>query len=174
MALQSMEVGGSSPARARRQPGAGRPSAVLAPPAPIVVPVPRLGIDLVAVEEVAEAVARHGDRYLRRIYTDHELASCQGANGRRMESLAARFAAKEAALKVLRPVGARPPWRDIEVRRGANGACELKLYGSAASAASAQGLQELSVSLTHHAGLAVAAVVGLCLPRPGPEAPDVG
>ena len=78
----------------------------------------RVGTDLVPVGEVADSVARFGDRYVGRIYTDHEFASCcQGTPSVVAAGLAARFAAKEATIKVLRPVGQQPDWRSIEIRR---------------------------------------------------------
>ncbi|MGH9083005.1 MAG: holo-ACP synthase [Acidimicrobiales bacterium] len=134
-------------------------------PEPVDLTAVRVGVDLTAVSEVADSVAKLGDRYLHRLFTEHELASCRGADGPRTESLAARFAAKEAALKVLRPVGPRPEWRDIEVRRNDDGSCDLQLHGGAATLAAARGVEHLSVSLSHHSGLAVAVVAGTC--RPG-------
>jgi|SRR6185437_3143115 len=121
----------------------------------------RVGVDLTAVGEVEASLAAQGDRYLRRLFTDHEVASSQGLQGLRAESLAARFAAKEAVVKVLRPTGPRPEWRDIEVRRHENGACDIVLHGSAATLAASQGIEELQVSLSHEGGMAVAMVIGL-------------
>lgn len=118
----------------------------------------RVGVDVLAVDEVADSVERFGERYLRRVYTDHERASCAGAPS----GLAARFAAKEAALKVLRPTGARPDWRSIEVVRQPEGACDIRLHGTAARLADDAGLGPLAVSLTHDAGVAAAVVVALC------------
>ena len=95
----------------------------------------RVGTDLCSVQAVADSVATFGDRYLRRIYTDHELEYCGTDPARANERLAARFAAKEAAVKVLRPVDVRPNWLSIEVRRDPGGWCELSLTGSAAEMA---------------------------------------
>ena len=92
----------------------------------------RVGTDLCSVQDVADSVERYGDRYLRRVYTDHELEYCSSDPARSAERLAARFAAKEATVKVLRPNDARPDWRTIEVRRDPSGWCELSLTGSAA------------------------------------------
>ncbi len=136
----------------------------------------RVGLDLVDPADVAASVARFGDRYVERVYTDHEIACCRrpgraGTAGTyAMDSLAARFAAKEAALKVLRPVGARPAWRSIELHRTAGGWCEIHLSGSAAALAADAGIDGLSVSLSHEASLAAAVVVGWCAPRVGGEA----
>lgn len=119
-------------------------------------PACRVGVDLTAVADVAAAIDVHGDRYLRRIYTDHELESCGGSEAVRCESLAARFAAKEAVVKLLEPHGARPPWRDIEVRRAANGSCTVALHGAACRLAAGQGIDGIALSLSHEGGLAVA------------------
>ena len=115
----------------------------------------RVGIDLVDVARVREAIAAHGERYLARIYTDAERADCRDDP----ERLAARFAAKEAALKVLRPDVDAVPWRTIEVRRSPTGWVELSLTGQAAELARRAGLQELALSLTHEGDRASAVVV---------------
>ena len=122
----------------------------------------RVGVDLTDVAEVAESLERFGDRYRRRLYTEHELASCADTPALAAPGLAARFAAKEAALKVLRPTGARPPWTSIEVRRHEDGWCDLVLHGEAARLARAEGVGSMAVSLTHEAGMAAAVVVARC------------
>ncbi len=121
----------------------------------------RVGVDLVDVADVASAVDQFGDRYLQRVFTDHERASAVGPDPVRFAALAARVAAKEATIKVLRPTGARPDWRNIEVRREPEGACGLHLSGSAARLAAQAGLGTLAVSLTHEGALAAAVVVGV-------------
>ncbi len=130
------------------------------------VPSVRVGIDLVEVDEVAGSVRRFGDRYLHRLFTPHELASCRTDRGTAgpgdaysAESLAARFAAKEAVVKVLRPVGARPEWRTIEVHRSDAGWCEIRLSGRAAGLAAEARLADFTVSLTHESMMAVAIVM---------------
>jgi holo-[acyl-carrier protein] synthase len=123
----------------------------------------RVGTDLCSVDDVAESVATFGDRYLQRVYTDDELEYCGRDPARSAERLAARFAAKEATLKVLRPIDARPEWRSIEVRRDPSGWCELSLTGSAAALAREAGITSLAVSLSHEGGLANAVVVAAVL-----------
>jgi holo-[acyl-carrier protein] synthase len=118
-----------------------------------------VGVDLVDISEVAHSVKRFGDRYLRRVFTEHELSCCTGAPDTAAASLAARFAAKEATLKVLGPYDARPDWRSIEVVRLANGACKLRLRGAAARLAVERGLGPFALSMTHEAGMAAAVVV---------------
>jgi holo-[acyl-carrier protein] synthase len=118
---------------------------------------------VVAVHSVANSIARFGDRYVRRIYTEHEIESCLGPPSVRSAGLAARFAAKEATLKVLRPIGQRPDWLSMEVLRHADGWCTMALHGHAATLATEEGIGELAVSLTHEDDVAAAVVVALCL-----------
>jgi holo-[acyl-carrier protein] synthase len=126
----------------------------------------RVGVDLMVVAEVARSVEVFGDRYLNRIFTPHEIRSCRisrpGETPARYsaESLAARFAAKEATVKVLRPADARPEWRSIEVHRDRRGWCEIRLGGLAAAMADDAGLEELAVCMTHESMMAAAVVVG--------------
>lgn len=122
---------------------------------------PCVGVDLVDVAEVAASVARFGDAYERRVFTERERAQCTGSPLARAASLAARFAAKEATMKVLEPEVVRPDWRGIEVDRLPSGACRLRLSGSAGVLAARRGLRTWAVSLTHHGGLAAAVVVAV-------------
>ena len=126
----------------------------------------QVGVDMVSVGDVAASISRFGDRYLCRVYTEHERACCEGAAEMRAAGLAARFAAKEATLKVLRPVGARPDWRSIEVCRRRGGACDIRLSGQAARLAVAAGIDHLAVSLTHEGPYAAAVVVATSIDPP--------
>ena len=120
----------------------------------------RVGIDLVCIEEVSTSLARFGSRYLDRIFSQDERADCLRETAKVAPgSLAARFAAKEGTLKVLRPNGHAIPWTAIEVRRAAGGWCELRLGGAAAALADAQALGGLEVSLSHDGAYATAVVV---------------
>jgi holo-[acyl-carrier protein] synthase len=134
----------------------------------------RVGADVVAVHQVAESIAHFGSRYLERVYTDHELSSCVGGPPVRAAGLAARFAAKEATIKVLRPVGHQPDWRSVEVRRHSEGWCTMGLSGYAAALAAQAGIADLAVSLTHEGDVAAAVVVALCSPRADVTAPAGG
>jgi holo-[acyl-carrier protein] synthase len=118
----------------------------------------RTGVDTIEIERVRTAIERHGDRFLRRVYTPAELASCGG----RVESLAARFAAKEAVAKALGTGIWRHgvSWTDIEIRRHReSGAPFLVLHNAAADQSDALGLREWSLSLTHDRRRAIAFVV---------------
>jgi len=114
---------------------------------------------MIEIERVRAAIDAHGDRFLHRVYTGAELACC----GRRVESLAARFAAKEAVAKALGTGIWRNGvmWTDIEVLKEASGAPVLHLHGAAAAIAAAKGLNEWSISLSHDRSRAIAFVVAL-------------
>jgi len=117
----------------------------------------RVGIDLVSVDSIREAVALHGDRYLERIYTPREIADCRDGDEVAFERLAARFAAKEAGMKALRlPPSEGLDWRSLELVREPEGWTWLRLTGRAAELA---GTHELSVSVTHEGPFAMAVVV---------------
>jgi holo-[acyl-carrier protein] synthase len=112
-----------------------------------------VGIDLVGYEEITEAL-RHGDRYLRRIFTEGELDVC----GTRPRLLAACFAAKEATMKALRRADQPIPWHSIELRMRRGSLPSLELSGAAAALAQERGVTRLSVSVTQ-SGHSAAAVV---------------
>jgi holo-[acyl-carrier protein] synthase len=122
----------------------------------------RVGIDLASSESIRESIREHGSHYLERVYTESELRDCRSAEGLDPLRLAARFAAKEATLKVLRPAGEGISWRMIEVLRDPGGWVELRLSGAAAALAEMAGLKDFSVSLTHEGEMAGAVVVASC------------
>jgi holo-[acyl-carrier protein] synthase len=115
----------------------------------------RVGVDLVSVTAVEAALEDHGDRYLARIYTPAEVAECAGDATR----LAARFAAKEATLKVLHAHDIGIAWPSIEVVRTDWGGVSLALTGVAAARAAEEGLASFALSLSHEDGFAVAVVI---------------
>jgi holo-[acyl-carrier protein] synthase len=119
----------------------------------------RVGVDLVAIPEVSESIARFGRKYLDRVFTARELNDCSGEGYELASRLAARFAAKEAATKVLRPGDQGVGWRSIEVQRAAEGWTELALHGEAAALARSQGLNSFAVSISHEGAYATAVVV---------------
>lgn len=120
----------------------------------------RVGFDLVSVAAVDDELrAPTRDRYLARVYTEREVADCTTAGVVSAERLAARFAAKEATIKVLQVRNVGFSLRDIEVRRTPSGGVDLELAGAVAELARSAGMVELSLSLTHEAGMAGAVVV---------------
>lgn len=122
----------------------------------------RVGVDLVPVQDVRDALAAFGERYLRRIYSDREIADCSAGSRPRAPELAARFAAKEAVLKVLQ-IGHEPvPWREIEVTGTHRSLHGLLLSGCAATLAEKSGIAEFGLSLSCRQGIATALVVAQC------------
>ncbi len=119
----------------------------------------RVGIDLLGVEDVEDALATHAERYLARVFTAQEVEDSRAAGALAPARLAARFAAKEAAFKVLRPGDVALPWTSVEVARAPGGAPALRLAGPAAALAREAGLGPMSLSMTHERGLAAAVVV---------------
>jgi holo-[acyl-carrier protein] synthase len=124
----------------------------------------RVGTDIESIEDVRASIERCGARYARRIFTDHEIDCCGGVTSSAASGLAARFAAKEAVIKLLQPVDTIPTWRSIEIERLDGGASRVQLSGDAALLARHAGISSLSLSMSHGAGIATATVVGLCQP----------
>ena len=118
------------------------------------------GIDMVACDRIAEAVSRHGERFLHRVFTPIELDYCRGRK-REIEHLAGRFAAKEAVLKVL-GTGWQDgtSWTDIEVRNLPSGQPEIRLTGRCREIADQLGLTNVLISISHIETHAIASAIG--------------
>ena len=119
-----------------------------------------VGVDLVSVARMRESIEKVGARFLRRVFTKREIAYCSQSEASAAERFAARFAAKEAALKVLRIESA---WMEllpsIEVVRAPGGWCDLALKGDALTAARHRGVTHWSLSLSHEGNAAIAVVL---------------
>lgn len=118
-----------------------------------------IGTDLIEIARIAQSIDRYGERFLRRIFTAAEIDYCRRKKNA-AESLAARFAAKEAAAKALgtgisRGIG----WLEIEVTRQPGARPHLQLIGRAAQRASDLRIAKISLSLTHSRDIALAVVV---------------
>jgi holo-[acyl-carrier protein] synthase len=132
------------------------------PPSSVLV-----GTDIVEIRTVEESLARFGDRYVSRVYTLEEARYCASAGSRAASRFAARFAAKEAAAKVLRLANDEVfDWRSIEVVRGDDGWCELRLHPLARRLARRAGLRAFAVSLSHEERYATAVVIAERSQRP--------
>ena len=117
-----------------------------------------IGIDATDIPRVAEMLARYGDRFLRRVFTDGEIAYC---TRRRNPApyFAGRFAAKEAAMKALGTGHACGVlWHDVEVVRE-EGPPRLLLHGAAAEHATGLHVVRSLLTITHAEALAVAQVM---------------
>jgi holo-[acyl-carrier protein] synthase len=120
----------------------------------------RVGTDLVHVSEISNSIEAFGERYLARVFTPAELLTCRSTNGYSVERLAARFAAKEAATKVLRPDEGLS-YHNIEIVLDDAGAPKLVLHEAARRRAEALGLQDTSLSVSHDGDYAVAIVAAV-------------
>ena len=148
--------------RAISLPPEAEPTIASAPAREERLPVPALavGVDLIAVPRVERALERHGERFLRRVFTPAEVIYSRG----RAPELAARFAAKEAVSKAL-GVGMRilatdgVEWHEVEVLGDWRGRPEVYLHGRAAQRAAQLGLTRWAVSLSHEREYAIAFVV---------------
>jgi holo-[acyl-carrier protein] synthase len=132
-----------------------------------VKPAPHIevGLDLVQIGQIQDSLDRFGRRFLTRIFTEGELRYCMAEPGPSTSRLAARFAAKEAARKVLGIGEQAIGWKSIEVVRTSAGSCELVLHGEARALAEKAGYVALSLSMTHESDYASAVVVAERRPR---------
>ncbi len=117
------------------------------------------GIDIIEVWRIEEAVRRHGDRFLDRVYTTTERSYCDALASPALH-YSARFAAKEAFSKALGlGIAQGMAWQDIAIRNDARGAPRLELFGRAAQLAADLGVSAAHVSLSHSQSVAAAIVV---------------
>jgi len=116
-----------------------------------------LGIDIIKVDRIRASLERFGDRFTRRVLTEPERRYVRG----RPETMAGRWAAKEAVSKVLglgvRGIG----WRDIEIERLPTGQPSVRLHGRAADRAEQLGMERVAVSISHESDYAVAIAFGI-------------
>jgi holo-[acyl-carrier protein] synthase len=118
-----------------------------------------LGLDIAEIDRITAAITRHGAAILERLYTPTEVAYCE-SHKNKFERYAARFAAKEAAMKALGTGwthGVR--WRDIEVANAPGGKPTLRLQGVARQFAEKLGVRNISLTITHSGNLALAQVI---------------
>jgi holo-[acyl-carrier protein] synthase len=115
------------------------------------------GVDLIEIARIDEVVTRHGKHYLERVFTSAELEYC----GKRAESLAGRFAAKEAVAKALGTGIGDISWKEIEILGDEQNAPTLRLHGMAENKARELGLTTWSLSISHSQSHSVAFVVAI-------------
>ena len=137
--------------------GSGASAGIVPPSGIVPAGTTELGIDIIKVDRIAASLARFGDRFTRRVLTPHEQRHVRG----RPETMAGRWAAKEAVSKVLglgvRGIG----WRDIEIERLPTGQPSVRLHGRAAARAEQLGMSRVAVSISHESEYAVAVAFGV-------------
>ena len=117
------------------------------------------GIDIAEVPRIRQSIERFGPRFLERIYTEAEMRYCD-SKANRVERYAARFAAKEAAMKALGTgwnYGVR--WRDCEVVRKPGGRPTMQFHGMAGEFAAKLGVKNIALSISHTEEQAIAQVI---------------
>jgi holo-[acyl-carrier protein] synthase len=119
-----------------------------------------VGVDAIEIERIAAALEKFGQRFLNRIYTQKE----RDRYGDRPAELAARFAAKEAVMKVLGTGVRGIRWRDIEVMPNRRGKPIVQLHETAAKRARLLGFRHVAISLTHSRNDSIAVVAATKLP----------
>jgi holo-[acyl-carrier protein] synthase len=117
----------------------------------------QIGVDIIEIGRIRQAIRRWRGHFLERIFTENELK----AYGSRIESLAVRFAAKEASMKALNAGENKIAWRDIEILSDSQGKPVVRLYGNALKQLNVLGLSGLEISLSHSRENAIALVIGL-------------
>jgi len=118
-----------------------------------------MGVDIAEVDRIRAAIERHGEPFLRRVFTAAEREYCEQFRNK-YERYAGRFAAKEAAMKALGTGWRRGVrWVDFEVVRESSGRPTIRLDGEAIKIASQLGVQRVSLSITHTASQALAQVI---------------
>ncbi len=116
-----------------------------------------IGTDIIEIARLEEAIGQRGESFLQRMYTGAELDLYRN----QLPSLAARFAGKEAVIKVLgKPGGSAPGWKDIEILSDSSGRPVVNLYGKAKEQATNLGLRGVAISLSHSREYAVAIAIG--------------
>jgi holo-[acyl-carrier protein] synthase len=152
----STPEGGSGPSEETGVAAAGEAELVAALPAP-PPDTTELGIDIIRVSRIQDSINRFGARFTQRVLTPAEQAYVRG----RAETMAGRWAAKEAVSKVLglgvRGIG----WRDIEIERLPTGQPAVKLHGRAARRAEQLGMGRVAISISHESDFAVAIAYGV-------------
>jgi holo-[acyl-carrier protein] synthase len=116
-----------------------------------------LGIDIIEIKRISQAVSLWRDRFKGRIFTGKELELCKG----NIESLAVRFAGKEAVFKALSKPGIWLSWQDIEILCKEDGRPYIILYGEAMKRFNELGLESIEISMSHSRENAIAVVIGL-------------
>ena len=148
------------------QPGVAVPATLFAPSGVAGLPAPLLptqgvnvavGVDIIEIKRIRGTLARHGERFLQRVFTMHEIQQCRG----KALKLAGRFAAKEAISKALGTGMHGISWREIEVVQLSSGRPTVRLYGNASSRATQLALSAFDVSISDLAQFSIAIAVAV-------------
>jgi holo-[acyl-carrier protein] synthase len=149
-----------------RRPGVAIPDWLFGPAGVAGLPAPlhppqgvnvAVGIDIIEVDRVRKVYERHGERFLKRIYTEREILQCRG----KVTRLAGRFAAKEAISKALGTGLHGVAWREMEIVQLRSGRPTVSLHGNARLRARQLGLSAFDVSIADLAQFSIAIAVAV-------------
>jgi len=116
-----------------------------------------IGIDIIEIDRIKSALNDNsGERFLERVYTPNEISYCKLKNSYKYNSLAARFAAKEAVAKALGTGLKQFVWTDIEITNNDEGKPSVNLFNGAKNKAENMNIKEIHISLSHSKTLAFA------------------
>lgn len=118
----------------------------------------RCGVDLVKVLRIKEAIEKHGQPFLNRVFTSGEIEYCEAHSRRKFEHYAGRFAAKEAFYKAISPLGVKIRFKDLEIKHLANGAPSFFVSDQERKRVGLSENATVSVTLSHDTDYAVAVV----------------
>lgn len=126
-----------------------------------------IGTDIIECPRIGKMIEKHGEVFLRRVYTEREIRYCQ-AKKQATEHFAGRWAAKEAILKAIGTGWSRGIcWTDLEVRNIASGAPQVLVRGGAKEAAIERGIGDILISISHCRTYATAYAIALAKPVGG-------
>src|SRR6185312_12578508 len=118
-----------------------------------------IGIDIVDCARIESSIARFGDRFLQRVFTEGEIAYSQSMKFP-ARHFAARFAAKEALSKAFGTgIGKSMGWRDLDVRKKESGEPYVVLSGGAERMAQERGIEKVWISLSHTETIGMATII---------------
>jgi holo-[acyl-carrier protein] synthase len=127
-----------------------------------------IGTDIVECLRIAQMIDRHGELFIQRVYTPHEVQYCQSRK-QSTQHFAGRWAAKEAVLKALGTGWVKGiTWRDVEVRNDGGGKPSIELHGGARQRADAINLDQILISISHCRSHATAYALALVRPAASP------
>jgi holo-[acyl-carrier protein] synthase len=153
-----------------RQPGVAMPDWLFGPAGVAGLPAPlhppqgvniAVGVDLIEVGRVRKVFERHGERFLRRVFTEKEVQQCRRGGAVRATRLAGRFAAKEAISKALGTGLHGLAWREMEIVQLRSGRPTVTLHGNARRRAEFLGLGAFDVSIADLAEFSIAVAVAV-------------
>jgi holo-[acyl-carrier protein] synthase len=116
-----------------------------------------IGIDAIEVKRIEKVFVKFGNRFLNKVFTENEIQLCRG----RVQEIAGRFSAKEAAMKALGTGVIGINWKEIEILVNKRGKPTIQFFGKAQKRAQFMQLEAVDISITHLEHIAISIVVGI-------------